>query len=142
MLAGILALALAAAFTGAAVYVSVAEQPGRLALDDGALLRQWQASYPRAAVMQGSLAGLSALLGTAALWASGDWRWVFGAGLIFANIPYTLIVMLPTNRRLQGLAPNAAESSTRRALESWARLHLVRDALGVLATAAYLWAAL
>jgi Domain of unknown function (DUF1772) len=140
MLAGQLALVLAAAFAGAAIYVSVAEQPGRLALNDGALLRQWQVSYPRAAAMQASLAVASALLGAAAFWATGDWRWLLGAVLIFANVPYTLIVILPTNRRLEALAPEAADGSTRGAMESWARLHVVRDALGVLATAAYLWA--
>jgi hypothetical protein len=130
----------AAAFTGAAIYVTIAEQPARLVLDDRAMLRQWQSSYPRASVMQASLALGSALLGLAAYWSSGDWRWLAGAVLIFANLPYTLLVILPTNKRLQALVPAAADAGTRRTIETWARLHLVRDALGVLATVAYLWA--
>ncbi|HEX9322421.1 MAG TPA: DUF1772 domain-containing protein [Xanthobacteraceae bacterium] len=137
---GQFALIAAAAFTGAAIYVTVAEQPARLALGDEALLRQWQSSYPRASVMQASLALISALLGVAAYWSSGDWRWLAGAVLIFSNVPYTLLVILPTNKRLQALAPAAADAGTRRTIETWARLHLVRDALGLLATAAYLWA--
>jgi Anthrone oxygenase len=140
MLIGQLALIAAAAFTGAAIYVTVAEQPARLALDDEALLTQWQWSYPRASVMQASLAVVSALLGTAAYWSSGDWRWLAGAALIFANLPFTILVILPTNKRLQALPPAAADGSTRRAIETWARLHLVRDALGLSATAIYLWA--
>ncbi len=140
MLIGQFALIAAAAFTGAAIYVTVAEQPARLALGDEALLRQWQSSYPRASVMQASLALISALLGVAAYWSSGDWRWLAGAVLIFSNVPYTLLVLLPTNKRLQALAPAAADAGTRRTIETWARLHLVRDALGLLATAAYLWA--
>ena len=140
MFPGQLALILAAAFTGAAIYVSVAEQPGRLALEDGALLRQWQVSYPRASVMQASLAVASALLGAVASWSSGDWRWLAGAVLIFANLPFTILVILPTNKRLQALAPAAADGGTRRAIETWARLHFVRDALGLSATAIYLWA--
>ena len=140
MLIGQIALTAAAAFTGAAIYVTVAEQPARLALDDEALLTQWRSSYPRASVMQASLAAVSALLGMAAYWSSGDWRWLAGAVLIFANLPFTILVILPTNKRLQALPPAAADGSTRRAIETWARLHLARDALGLSATAIYLWA--
>ena len=140
MLIGQLALITAAAFAGAAIYVTVAEQPARLVLDDDALLRQWQSSYPRASVMQASLALGSALLGAAAYASSGDGRWLAGAVLIFANLPFTILVILPTNKRLQALAPAAADLGTRRAIETWARLHLVRDVLGLSATAAYLWA--
>ena len=140
MLIGQLALVSAAAFTGAAIYVSVAEQPARLALHDDGSLRHWQSSYPRASVMQASLAIASALLGLATYWPTGDWRWLLGAVLIFANVPYTLVVILPTNKRLQAAVPGAPNVRTRDTIETWARLHLVRNLLGLVATAAYVWA--
>jgi hypothetical protein len=63
MLVAHLALVFAAVFAGAAIFVNVAEQPARLALDNPALLLEWQKSYDKAAPMQGGLALLAALLG-------------------------------------------------------------------------------
>jgi hypothetical protein len=136
----LLALVTAAAFTGAAIYVSVAEQPARLVLDDRALLAQWKPSYAHGALMQASLALVSTVFGLLAFWMTRDWRWLAGALLILANWPYTLVVILPVNKRLNATPLEAASAQTRDMIKTWGSLHAGRSALGLAATAAYLWA--
>jgi hypothetical protein len=140
MLSGGLALATAAIFFGAAVYVSVAEQPARLKLDTQALLTEWKPSYERGAIMQASLAIVSGLLGVAAFVLTYDWRWLVGAVLILAPWPYTMLIIMPTNRVLKSTLPTQATEQTRGLVVQWGRLHWGRSALGLLAVAAYLWA--
>jgi Domain of unknown function (DUF1772) len=140
MLSGDLALAAAAVFAGAAIYVSVAEHPARLALDTKALLTQWKPSYARGALMQASLAIVAAVFGAIAFVQTFDWRWLLGAALILANWPYTLFIIMPTNKELKATPIEQAHDTTRGLLEQWGRLHAVRAALGLAATLAYVWA--
>jgi hypothetical protein len=140
MLTALLAFAFAAAFTGAAVYINIAEQPARLTLDDRALLAQWMPSYQGGAAMQGSLALASAALGLWAWWQISHIGWLIGACLMFANWPYTLLAIMPVNNRLKAIEIERAGSESRALLQQWGRLHAGRSALGFAATLAYLWA--
>jgi hypothetical protein len=142
LLAGQLALVIAALFTGAALYVSVAEHPARMNLDDRPLLVEWKPAYKRGAALQAPLALAGFLLGLLAWWQTNDWRWIAGAVFLVANWPYTLLVIMPTNNRLMNMNPTNPGPETRGLMEQWGRLHAVRTALGFAATAVFLWTAI
>jgi uncharacterized membrane protein len=141
MLTGDLALATAAAFAGAASYVSIAEQPARLELDTKALLTEWKPSYAHGLRMQAPLALIAGAFGLVAFCLSYNWLWLIGAVLIVANWPYTLIVIKPVNEALGATPVDEADAATRSRIEQWGRLHAGRTALGLAATLAYLLAA-
>ena len=142
MIWGLLALVIAAAFAGAAIYINLAEHPARLGLPVGALLTQWKPSYTRGFAMQASLAVLGGISGALAWWESRDSLWLAGAIVLVANWPFTLLVIMPTNLRLMATAPESADAVTRSLLERWGRLHAVRSVLGAIATVLFLVAAL
>jgi hypothetical protein len=140
MLLGQLALVVAAVFTGAALYITIAEQPARLALAPGPMLQQWQRSYRRGYAMQASGAMLGFVLGASAFYVTEDWRWLLGAGVLLANWPYTLLVMLPTNKALMAMPVGEADGRSTALMRKWGTLHAARTSLGAIATAAFLWA--
>jgi hypothetical protein len=137
MLSGQLALVIAAAFAGVAVYVSLCEHPARLKLDPRAMLMQWKPSYRHGAVMQASLSLLGTILGVAAWWQTKEWLWLAGAVSLILPWPFTLLVIKPTNDKLLAIDPQDAGPRSQALIEKWGHLHAVRTALGVLAAVLY-----
>jgi hypothetical protein len=140
MISGLLALMVAAVFTGAAVYVNFAEQPARLTLDDRALLAEWKPSYKRGFAMQAPLAMIGFLLGLIAWWQSAQQGFLIGAIAMIAPWPWTLYVIKPVNDRLLELELDQAGPGSRALIVKWGTLHAVRTGLGAVAAAAFLWA--
>jgi hypothetical protein len=138
MLAAYLALTVAALFTGAAFYISFAEQPARLGLDDRALLAQWKPAYKRGLAMQAPLAIAGFVLGLLAWWLTHRLVFLIGAILLLGNWPWTLFAMMPTNRALMATDPDDISPQTRPLTVKWNRLHAVRIAFGFLAMLAFL----
>src|SRR5438128_478889 len=102
-LAAILSCAL---FAGAALYINVAEHPARMQCGTELAATVFAPSYRRAAVMQVALAVVATVSAIVSWWLDSSVLWIAGALLIFAVIPFTLIVILPTNKQL--LAPGSA----------------------------------
>ncbi|MGD9886148.1 MAG: DUF1772 domain-containing protein [Reyranella sp.] len=138
---GILALGVAAAFTGAAFYITFAEQPTRLMLDDRAMLVQWKPAYARGYAMQASLAVAGFVFGVLAWWTTDDPMWLAGAVVLVANWPYTLLIILPVNNRLNAIEPDRAGPESRALIERWGRLHARRTMLGMVASVLFTLAA-
>ncbi len=142
MVFGLFALLIAAAFSGAAVYINFVEQPARLKLADDALLRQWQSSYSRGFVMQASLAVIAGVFGLIALFISWNWYYLLGAIFILTNWPYTFLVMMQTNKTLLKTPLSSADPQTSQLIANWGKFHALRSVLGVLATLMFLFAVL
>ena len=128
-------------FTGAAVYISAVEHPARLAWGPEIAVAEWTPSYKRATVMQAPLALAAGLLGIARFVLGGGMLWIAAALLILAVIPFTLIVIQPTNHRLLDPGRDRRSDETRHLLETWGRLHGVRTGLSVVASILFIWAA-
>jgi uncharacterized membrane protein len=128
-------------FAGAAVYINLVEHPARLSCGTEVAVRQWVPSYKRATAMQVPLAIVATLAGVARAMVGDGMLWLVGAALIFAVIPFTAIVILPTNNQLLAPGRDQASAETRQLLESWGRLHAVRSALSVAASVLFIMAA-
>jgi hypothetical protein len=122
-----------AIFAGAAIYINLVEHPARLECGTAAAVRQWRPSYRRATLMQASLA-LAAVLGSLGAWVLGRGLPVLLAGACIGSvIPFTLIVIYPTNRQLEDPKLDVESLSTATLLSQWNRLHAVRSGAGIVA---------
>jgi len=136
---GSLALALAAAFTGASLYINLVEQPARMALDDGALLSEWRPSDHRGVALLAGLALAAAVLGLAMFFDTHDVRWAIGALAVMLSWPYAFFAIVPMNNRI--LAVSSGEpAAARDMVRSWGLLQYGQTAIGALACAIFLWA--
>jgi hypothetical protein len=139
MIWGTLALALAAAFSGASFYVNWVEQPARLKLDEEALLSEWGPSDSRAVALLAALALLAAIAGFIAYFESQDVRWAFGALVIIASWLYAYFVMAPLDNQIRSL--RGGEVAAARALvRQWGIVESGLTVVGLAAVALFLWA--
>ena len=138
-IAQFLAALCCALFAGAALYINVVEHPARMGLETRLAALQWAPSYKRATWLQAPLA-LVSFLARAAAWLLGaNVGWFVGAVLIGAVVPFTFIVIMPTNHKLLAPGRDLTSSETRALLEKWGKLHAVRTTLSIVATVVFLW---
>jgi uncharacterized membrane protein len=120
-------------FTGASLYINLVEHPARMFCGPALALTEFAPSYKRATVMQASLAALGSLCAVAAWLSGASLGWLIGGMLLGAVIPFTLIVIFPTNHKLLDPALANDASLALQLLTRWGRLHAVRSGLSLAA---------
>ena len=132
MLLEMLSTLSAGLFAGAAIYVTLAEHPARMECGNVLAITEFAPSYRRGAVLQGTLGAIGFLVAFVA-WLTGSsvW-WLIGGIVLGAVIPFTLIVIVPTNKQLLDSSLDKNSELASRLLIRWGRLHAVRSVLGLI----------
>ena len=128
-----------ALFTGAAVYITFIEHPARMECGVELAATEFAPSYRRATVMQATCAAVGLLSSIAAWLAGATLWWTIGGILLGSVIAFTLIVILPTNKRLLNPTLDKRSAEAERLLTRWGRLHAVRSVLSGLALLLFLY---
>jgi len=117
-------------FAGASVYINLVEHPARVQCGTELAVTEFGPSYHRATIMQASLAVIGLIAGLGA-WISGSgvW-WLIGGVTLGAVMPFTFLVIFPTNQKLLDPALDRRSQHASNLLAAWARVHTVRSVLG------------
>jgi hypothetical protein len=120
-------------FFGAALYISIAQHPATLDAGVQFAGRFFPPMYRRAATLQVALAVLGTLASLWSWWQGAGLLWLASAVLLFAVIPFTVLVIMPVNHRLLAPGRNPEAPDTEALLRRWGPLHTVRTVLSGLA---------
>jgi len=93
----------------------------------------WRPSYRRGTVMQASLAVVGFLSSVGAWLQDRGTQVLIASLLIGLVVPFTLIVIFPTNKQLSDADLDVGSTKAAVLLDKWNRLHAVRSAAGFLA---------
>jgi hypothetical protein len=136
-----IALVACALYFGSTAYITLVEHPSRLASSTEVAWSQWVQivkSTPKYAASALVAAAAALIHGRMAL--RSPWTW--GSVLLLAVLPFTVVSLLPIQRRLTNPDWPLQSDETRRELEKWGTCHLVRTCLGFCSLTLFLWAAL
>lgn len=126
-------------FTGAAIYITFVEHPARMRCGVELAATEFVPSYRRANVMQATCAAVGRLSSLAAWLSGASYLWLIAGVLLGSVIPFTLTMILPTNKRLLSATLDRRSVEADHLLARWGRLHAVRSVLSGLALLLFLY---
>lgn len=129
----LIAFALACAFVGASLYISLVEQPARLALQPRAMMKEWTPSNRRGFVMTSAVALIASVIAYLDFARSGDVRLLIGGTVLLASWPYAFFVIVPVNVLLYDMPEQGARSDVRQLMRDWGLLEWGQTAIGLIA---------
>ena len=83
--------------------------------------------------MQAPLALIGSVAGLVSWWFERRAGWLLGGILLFLVIPFTFLVIFPTNKRLESADLVLRSEEAGRLLHHWGWLHAVRSVLSLVA---------
>ncbi len=125
-------------FSGAAIYISVAQHPATLEAGASAGGRFFPPMYRRAAPMQVLLAVVGTVCGLLVWKARGEVLWLVGAVCLVSVIPITLVVIKPVNDKLLDPSLDLEDPGTEVLLRAWGPRHALRSVVSGAAFLVYL----
>ncbi|KAN0037569.1 hypothetical protein ACTFIV_002922 [Dictyostelium citrinum] len=155
------ALISGAMYAGISVYVQIVEHPARSTLPTEFAVNEWRESYKKAAPFQSALATISGIasmltfgsiakascktINKAIVKATEDsvrhcchcngLGWLLSGGLMLSMIPFTMLLIMPINKKLQSKELDTFADDTRQLLAQWGELHSVRSVISLSAVA-------
>ena len=120
-------------FAGAAIYINLVEHPARMECGAELAVTEFVPSYRRATIIQVALATIGFLSAAVAWWMGSSVWWLVGGIVFVAVIPFTLIFIFPTNKKLEDSSLDKNSELALELLKRWGKLHAIRSLLSLIA---------
>jgi Domain of unknown function (DUF1772) len=126
MIPEIVATLASSIFFGAALYINLVEQPARVSCGRASGGHGVEAQLQAGNADAGPLALIGSVAALMAWWLQGSAAWLVGGSLFLSVVPFTLIVILLTNRQLESPELDIRSEEADCLLRRWGRLHAIR----------------
>ena len=125
-------------FAGAAIYINLVEHPARVECGTELAITEFRPSYRKATVIQAALAAIGTITAITAWFTGASLWWIVGGTFFGSVIPFTLIVIFPTNKELLSATLDKNSEKAQQLLSRWNKLHAVRSLLSSIALVIFL----